>query len=107
MSAIQTSRVVPLFNIVKSFIGDPDQFLKRAKYIESYAQLVGMDDTDIPKIVHARCKGSVADFVKRYLKEIIKKRFDYISDQHQTLAMLRLSQQNPDEGVQIYGKLFI
>ncbi|XP_069109516.1 uncharacterized protein [Argopecten irradians] len=113
-SAAMTAQGV--FQVVRSFEGDPTKFKTWIKEIEKYAKLVGLDDKEIPKIAYQTSVGSVGDFIKRYLddlegdlswedlKKLLKQRFADITDSHQAMALLRKTIQKRDESVQIYAE---
>lgn len=46
---------LPLFNLVNAFNRDLNKFKQWVKYIERYAQLIEMGDTEILEIVHVTC----------------------------------------------------
>lgn len=81
--------------------------------------MYNMNNEDIPKIVYVTCKGSVGDFIKRYLTEIeasgelpswndlkqfLKNRFAEIIDSQHALAIMRNMRQNSNESVQIFAE---
>jgi hypothetical protein len=119
IKALQTAVSVPLFEVVKRFDGNPSNFKQWVRDIDRYAQMAGLTDKDIPRIVNITCGGSVSDFVKRYLdnavttrvvptwgelKKLLQKRFAEITDNQQALAMLRKMKQGENEPVQVYSE---
>jgi hypothetical protein len=119
LKALQTAVSVPVFEVVTRFDGDPTKFKQYVRDIECYAQMAGLADKDIPRIVNITCSGAVKDFVKRYIDEVkenrgvptwaelkdsLQKRFAETTDQQQALAMLRQLKQEPNEPVQIYSE---
>ena len=119
MKALQTAVAVPLLQVVKPFNGVSSEFKQFLKDIEKYAQLAKLGDADIPSIVHISCKGSVADFVQRFmdeyqtagvppswkdLKKLMTKRFGEITDESEAMAVLRRIRQGPSESVQMYSE---
>lgn len=101
------------------FQGDPGKFKQWVKDIEKYAKLSEMNNKDIPKIAYVTCKGSVGDFIKRYLTEIeasgelpswnvlkqfLKNIFAEITDSQHALAIMRKMRKDSNESVQIFAE---
>ncbi|KAK3108899.1 hypothetical protein FSP39_018195 [Pinctada imbricata] len=119
VKGLQTAISVPLLQVVRSFEGDSSQFKEWVKEIEKYAHMARLDNTDIPRIVLMTCKGTVGDFVKRYLEEIesegeipdwtnlkrlMQKRYAEITDNQRAMTELRKIKQTPEESVQLYSE---
>lgn len=116
LSAAMTAQGV--FQVVKTFEGDPSKFKTWIKELEKYAKLVGLDNVSIPNIAFQTSAGSVGDFIKRYiesmeeegvlswddLKKLLRQRFAEITDSQQAMALLRKTKQKDTESVQIYSE---
>ena len=117
LSAAMTAQGV--FNIVKTFDGEPSKFKQWIKDIDKYAKLVNLNNEQIPNIAYQTSTGSVCDFIKRYLetlgteddtpswedlKKLLKNRFAEITDAQQAMALLRKTKQKDTESVQIYSE---
>lgn len=78
-----------------------------------------MNNENIPKIAYVTCKGSVGDFIKRYLTEIeasgelpswnvlkqfLKNIFAEITDSQHALAIMRKMRKDSNESVQIFAE---
>lgn len=70
VKSLTAAIAVPINQVITIFEGDPGKFKQWIKDIEKYAKMSDMNNEDIPKIAYVTCKGSVGDFIKRYLTEI-------------------------------------
>lgn len=70
VKSVTAAIAVPINQVITIFEGDPGKFKQWIKDIEKYAKMYDMNNKDIPKIAYVTCKGSVGDFIKRYLTEI-------------------------------------
>ena len=116
LTAAMTAQGV--FQIVKTFEGDPRKFKTWVKEIEKYARLVRLENDTIPNIAYQTSSGSVSDFIKRYidsvenigdlswedLKKLLRQRFAGITDSQQAMDLLRKTRQGDNESVQIYSE---
>lgn len=107
-----------LSEIVQNFDGNSKYFNDWIKSIEKYAVLKGLDDNKIKLVAFQSSKGTVSDFICRYLrdnhrnsweqlKEEISTRFGEIKDLHHEFYLLRNLKQDLGESVQIFGEKFI
>lgn len=119
VKSVTAAIAVPINQVITIFEGDPGKFKQWIKDIEKYAKMSDMNNEDIPKIAYVTCKGSVGDFIKRYLTEIeasgelpswndlkqfLKNRFAEITDSQHALAIMRKMRQNSNESVQIFAE---
>lgn len=119
VKSLTAAIAVPINQVITIFEGDPGKFKQWIKDIEKYAKMSDMNNEDIPKIAYVTCKGSVGDFIKRYLTEIeasgelpswndlkqfLKNRFAEITDSQHALAIMRKMRQNSNESVQIFAE---
>lgn len=117
VKSVTAAIAVPINQVITIFEGDPGKFKQWIKDIEKYAKMSDMNNEDIPKIAYVTCKGSVGDFIKRYLTEIeasgelpswndlkqfLKYRFAEITDSQHALAIMRKMRQNSN--VQIFAE---
>lgn len=122
IESLQSAISVPLATVVETFNGDQTMFRNWVKNIERYSALVGLDDSQIPRIAHVTSSGTTADFIQRYLDQttaegvkpswtnlnkLLKRRFGEIIDSSQALSMLRQINQKPQESVQMYAERFL
>lgn len=70
VKSVTAAIAIPIYQVITIFEGDPEKFKQWIKDIEKYAKMSDMNNEDIPKIAYVTCKGSVGDFIKRYLTEI-------------------------------------
>ena len=119
---LTTAVSVPLFQVVKTYNGDPNKFKIWEREVERYAQMAKLGDEDVPRIAYVTCSGSIELFIKRYLeqkendfespkwselKHLLQKRFSYVQDPQQAMAILRKIRQRPEESVQIFSERFL
>lgn len=119
VKSVTAAIAVPINQVISIFEGDPGKFKQWIKDIVKYAKMHDMNNEDIPKIAYVTCKGSVGDFIKRYLTEIeasgelpswndlkqfLKNRFAEITDSQHALAIMREMRQNSNESLQIFAE---
>jgi hypothetical protein len=68
IKAMTAALSIPLSSVVTPFERDPRKF-KWVKEVEKYALISGKQNHEIPTLAYMTCKGSVVDFIKRYLEE--------------------------------------
>lgn len=69
VKAITAALSVPLSSVITPFEGDASKFKRWIKEIEKYGLLSGKQGHEIPMLAYFTSKGSVGDFIKRYLDE--------------------------------------
>lgn len=119
VKAITSALTVPLSSVITPFEGDASKYKQWIKEIEKYGLLSGKQGHEIPMLAYITSKGSVGDFIKRYLdetdaseempswndlKESLKNRFAEITDSQHALAVMRRTRQNSNESVQLFAE---
>lgn len=104
MRAVTAALSVPLSSVITPFEGDPRKFKQWLKEVGKYALMSGKPEHEIPMLGYVTSKGSVGDFIKRYLDETaaaeevaswhnlrasLQIRFAEITDPQHALAVMR------------------
>ena len=119
VKAITAALSVPLSSVITPFEGDAQKFKQWIKEVEKYSVMSGKQGHEIPMLAYITSKGSVGDYIKRYLdetdaseeipswndlKESLKNRFAEITDPQHALAVMRKTRQNSNESVQLFAE---
>ena len=119
IKAMTAALSLPLSSVVTPFEGDPRKFKRWVKEVEKYALMSGKQNHEVPTLAYMTCKGSVGDFIKRYLdeteasesvaswndlKKLLKNRFSEITDPQHALAIMRRTKQFDGESVQLFAE---
>lgn len=119
IKAMTAALSIPLSSVVTPFEGDPRKFKQWVKEVEKYALMSGKQNNEVPTLAYMTCKGSVGDFIKRYLdetealesvpswndlKKLLKNRFSEITDSQHALAVMRRTRQSDNESVQLFAE---
>jgi hypothetical protein len=118
LKAMTATLSIPLSSVVTPFEGNPRTFKQWVKEMEKkYALMSGKHNHEVPTLAYMTCKGSVSDFIKRYLdeteasesvpswndlKKLLKNRFSEITDSQHALAIMRRTRQLDGESVQLF-----
>lgn len=97
-------------HLINPFDGDPKKFKTWIKEVEKFCLLGGCDDDRRKRVAFQTCKGTVSDFVQRYLisnagstfdqlKHELRLRFGDVIDPQHALRLLREIKQRPTENV--------
>lgn len=70
VKSVTAAIAIPINQVITIFEGVSEKLKQWTKDIEKYAKMSDLNNEDIPKIAYVTCKGSVGDFIKRYLTEI-------------------------------------
>lgn len=101
--------------IVQNFDGDSKHYKDWVKSVEKYALLTNLNDDRIKLVAYQSSRGSVSDFIQRYLNEHpantwddlkaeLTSRFAEISDPQHAFMLLRKVKQKSDENVQLFAE---
>lgn len=119
VKAMTAALSVPLSSVITPFEGDSKKFKQWVKEVEKYGLMSGKQAHEIPMLAYITSKGSVGDYIKRYLdetdaseeipswndlKESLKNRFAEITDPQHALAVMRRTRQNSNESVQLFAE---
>lgn len=69
VKAVTAALSVPLSSVITPFEGGPRKFKQWLKEVEKYAVMSGKANHEIPMLAYITSKGSVGDFINRYLDE--------------------------------------
>lgn len=69
VKAITAALSVPLSSVITPFEGDAQKFKQWIKEVEKYSVMSGKQGHEIPMLAYITSKGSVGDYIKRYLDE--------------------------------------
>lgn len=119
VKAMTAAISVPLSSVITPFEGDAKKFKQWIKEVEKYSVMSGKHGHEIPMLAYITSKGSVGDYIKRYLdetdaseeipswndlKESLKNRFAEITDPQHALAVMLRTRQNSNESVQLFAE---